>query len=272
MSGGLGASEPRGSAAVEVRGLVARYGARTILDGVDLKVQPGEVRVILGGSGCGKSTLLKHCISLLTPAAGEVRLLGQALQGLEGPALRRLLTRIGVLYQYGAMLGSITVGDNVALPLREHSDLPEAVIREIVRMKLELVELGHAEHLLPSELSGGMRKRAALARAMAMDPEVLFCDEPSAGLDPLTSAELDALLLRLKDRFGMAVIVVTHELASIEAIADRVLMLSGGRVVADGPLAEVKRVDHPEVRAFFGRIAAGELRREPSVLELLGGQ
>jgi phospholipid/cholesterol/gamma-HCH transport system ATP-binding protein len=227
--------------------------------------------VVLGGSGCGKSTLLKHCIGLLEPAAGSVRLLGEELLALDGPERERLLSRIGVLFQYGALLGSLTIAENVALPLRERTDLDEEVIAEIVRLKLALVELSHAEHLLPSELSGGMRKRAALARAMALDPEILFCDEPSAGLDPLTSAELDALLLRLRDRFGMAVVVVTHELASIEKISDRVLMLSAGKVIADGPLAEVKASAHPEIRAFFGRVAAGEVRREQSALEILEG-
>ncbi|MBM4320586.1 MAG: ATP-binding cassette domain-containing protein [Deltaproteobacteria bacterium] len=255
--------------ALEVHGLVARYGERTILDGVDLTVQPGEVRVVLGGSGCGKSTLLKHCIGLLTPTAGSVQLLGADLLAVEGPARDRLLTRIGVLFQNGALLGSLTIGENVALPLQEHGDLPPEIIREVVRLKLALVEMEHAEHLLPSELSGGMRKRAALARAMALDPQIIFCDEPSAGLDPLTSAELDALLLRLKDRFGMAVVVVTHELPSIRAIADRVIMLSAGRVLANGTLQEVMTVEHPEIRAFFGRIAAGEMRRERSALELL---
>lgn len=254
-----------------VSSLVARYGERTILDRVDMVVHAGEVRVVLGGSGCGKSTLLKHCIGLLDPAAGEIRLLGEDLTTLEGRQREFLLTRIGVLFQYGALFGSLTVGENVALPLREHSDLPPELITELVRIKLALVELSHAVHLLPSELSGGMRKRAALARAMALDPEILLCDEPSAGLDPLTSAELDELLLRLKDRFGMAIVVVTHELASIETISDSVTLLAGGRVVAEGPLAEVREVDHPEVRAFFGRIAAGEIRREHSALELLQG-
>jgi len=256
---------------VEVRGLVARYGERTVLDGVDMRVQPGEVRVILGGSGCGKSTLLKHCIGLLEPAGGSIELLGEDLLRLEGPPRQRHLTRIGVLFQYGAMLGSITVGENVALALKEHTDLPAEVIQEMVRMKLALVELAHAEHLYSGELSGGMRKRAALARAMALDPEVIFCDEPSAGLDPLTSAELDELLLRLKTRFGMAIVVVTHELASIETISDRITMLSAGKVIADGPLPEVKQVDHPEVRAFFGRVAAGSIRGERSALEVLTG-
>ncbi len=252
------------SEALRVEGLVARYGERTILDGVDLVVARGEIRVVLGGSGSGKSTLLKHCIGLLEPAAGRVTVLGEPL-----PATAALLRRVGVLFQYGALLGSITVGENVALPLREHTDLPETVMAEMVRMKLAAVELLHAEHLLPSELSGGMRKRAALARALALDPELLFCDEPSAGLDPLTSAELDELILRLRDRFGMAIIVVTHELASIERIADRALMLARGKALADGTLAEVKRGADPEIRAFFGRIAAGEVRGAPSALEVL---
>jgi phospholipid/cholesterol/gamma-HCH transport system ATP-binding protein len=232
-------------------------------------VKAGEVRVILGGSGCGKSTLLKHCIGLLEPAAGTIEVLGQPLAELEGPARVSLLTRIGVLFQYGALLGSITIGENIALPLLEHTDLPLDVVREMVRLKLAAVELSHAEHLLPSELSGGMRKRAALARALALDPAVLFCDEPSAGLDPLTSAELDELILRLRDRFGMAMVVVTHELMSIERIADRAVMLSSGKVLADGTLAEVRATDHPEIHAFFERIAAGEVRGLPSALDVL---
>ncbi|MGC4116365.1 MAG: ATP-binding cassette domain-containing protein [Myxococcales bacterium] len=257
------------SVLLEVRGLVARYGERTILDGVDLTVKAGEVRVVLGGSGCGKSTLLKHCIGLSEPAAGSIKLLGEELSGVEGRAREEKLAKIGVLFQYGALLGSLTIAENVALPLREHTRLPEDVIAELVRLKLALVELSHAEHLLPSELSGGMRKRAALARAMALDPQLLFCDEPSAGLDPLTSAELDALILRLRDRFGMGIVVVTHELASIEKICDRAIMLSAGKVLADGTLAEVKARNHPEIHAFFERIAAGELRKDQTALELL---
>jgi phospholipid/cholesterol/gamma-HCH transport system ATP-binding protein len=256
---------------LQVDGLIARYGDKTVLDGVSLSVEKGEVRVVLGGSGCGKSTLLKHCIGLMDPAGGKIEVLGQPLHELEGEKRTALLRRIGVLFQSGALLGSITVGENIALPLREHTDLPETVIGEMVRMKLAAVELSHAENLLPSELSGGMRKRAALARALALDPDLLFCDEPSAGLDPLTSAELDDLLLRLRDRFGMAVVVVTHELMSIERIADRALMLAAGKVIADGTLAEVKQGQNPEIHAFFGRIAAGEMRGMPSALDVLRG-
>ncbi|MCA9540127.1 MAG: ATP-binding cassette domain-containing protein [Myxococcales bacterium] len=255
--------------ALDICDLAAGYGEKLILRGVDLTVQRGEVRVVLGGSGCGKSTLMKSCIGLVPMKQGTVKMLGEELVNLEGPARARLLTRIGVLFQYGALLGSITIGDNVALPLREHTDLPPDVIAEIVRLKLSLVELSHAEHLLPSELSGGMRKRAALARAMALDPELLFCDEPGAGLDPLTSAELDELLLRLRDRFGMAVVVVTHELLSIEKIADKVVYLSKGKVLADGTLDEVRHSEHDEIRAFFDRLAAGEMRGPRTALEAL---
>ena len=255
--------------ALVVRGLVARYGEQTVLDGVDLEVRRGEVRVVLGGSGSGKSTLLKHCIGLLSPSQGDVWLLGQPLHGLEGAERIAVLQRIGVLFQSGALLGSLSVRENVALPLREHTDLPEDVIGELVSLKLEVVELSHAADRLPSELSGGMRKRAALARAMALDPDVLFCDEPSAGLDPLTSAELDELLLRLRDRFGMTIVVVTHELMSIDRIADRVLLLSGGKAIADGTLEEVKSSDHPEIRAYFRRIAAGEMRGSATALTVL---
>lgn len=258
--------------ALSITDLAAGYGEKLILDGVDLSVKPGEVRVILGGSGCGKSTLLRSCIGLLSPRRGDVRLLGEDLSALEGRARTKLLTRIGVLFQYGALLGSISIGENVSLPLREHTDLPEDVIQEMVRLKLALVELSHAEHLLPSELSGGMRKRAALARAIALDPDLLFCDEPSAGLDPLTSAELDELLLRLRDRFGMAIVVVTHELLSIERITDRALMLSKGKVIADGPLSEIRKQTHPEINAFFERIAAGQMRGPMTALEVLRGE
>lgn len=254
---------------LQVRNLVARYGERTILNGVNLTVRAGEVRVILGGSGCGKSTLLRHCIGLNEPASGEVSLLGEPIDKIDGDRKTKLLERIGVLFQGGALLGSLTISQNVALPLNEHTNLPSAVIDEMVKLKLAAVEMSHAEFLLPSELSGGMKKRAALARAIALDPQLLFCDEPSAGLDPLTSAELDALILRLRDRFGMGIVVVTHELSSIETIADKVIFLSGGKALADGTLAEVKANPHPEIQAFFARKPAGEMRGEQSALEVL---
>ncbi|MCK6546485.1 ATP-binding cassette domain-containing protein [Myxococcota bacterium] len=243
---------------LEVSGLVARYGERTVLGGIDLRVAPGEVRVILGGSGCGKSTLLKHCIGLAMPSEGHVRLLGCDLAASDEPVREAVLSRIGMLFQGGALLNSMTLHENVALPIQQKLELPKDVVDEMVRMKLGLVGLEKAANRTPPELSGGMKKRAALARAMALDPEILFCDEPSAGLDPITAAALDRLILDLKDRFGMSLVVVTHELASIETIADRVLMIDKGKVVADGPLGEVKRMDHPLVRSFFDRDSEAE--------------
>ncbi len=239
--------------AVEVAALVARYGSRTVLDGVDVTIPRGEIHVVLGGSGSGKSTLLKHMIGLLEPSAGQVRLLGEELhQGGEG-AREALLSRIGVLFQGGALLESLDVAGNVALPLSTRAAAPAEVVAELVRVKLELVGLTGKGHLYPRELSGGMRKRAALARAIAADPEVLFCDEPGAGLDPISAAALDDLLRSLCQRFGMAIVLISHELTSIRAIADRVTMLADGKVCAQGTLAEVQRVDHPFVRDFFGR-------------------
>jgi phospholipid/cholesterol/gamma-HCH transport system ATP-binding protein len=254
---------------LEVNRLIARYGDREILKGVDLKVKPGEVRVILGGSGCGKSTLLKHCIGLAMPSEGSVKLLGVDLAKADEPEREAVLGHVGMLFQGGALLNSMTIHENVALPLKEREDLPVDVVDEMVRMKLALVGLSHAATLTPPELSGGMKKRAALARAMALDPEILFCDEPSAGLDPITAAALDRLILNLKDRFGMSLVVVTHELASIETIADQITMIDKGQVIAEGPLAQVKReATHPMVRSFFDRV--GEVEQErTSVLDAL---
>jgi len=256
--------------ALKVRGMVVRYGSRTILDGVDMTVQPGEIRVILGGSGSGKSTLLKGVLGLTETAAGEVELLGRQLHTLSGTALRNHLQRIGVTFQNGALFGSLTVGENIALPLTEHRHLPGSIVQEMVRMKLDLVELGHAENLYPSELSGGMIKRAALARAMILDPDILFCDEPSAGLDPLTSAELDQLILKLRALFGMTVVVVTHELDSIETIADSIIMLGKTKVIAEGSRRDVRARKIPAVENFFARRIDPNEVRAPSVAELFG--
>lgn len=256
--------------AVEVRGLEVAYGAKKILDGVDVTVARGEVRVILGGSGCGKSTLLKGIIGLAPVVGGTVRLLGEDVTSLEEDDRIRHLQRVGVLFQNGALLGSMTTAENIALPLREHARVPEPVIEELVRMKLELVGLTRAYHLYPAELSGGMRKRVALARAMVLDPDVLFCDEPSAGLDPLSSAELDQLILRLRELFGMAVVIVTHELQSIETIADSLTFLSGGKAIAEGPMDEIRGAGIAEVDDFFARRVSGQDAGSQDLATLLG--
>ncbi len=241
------------SPVIEVRNVTARYGDRTVLDNVSLTVLPKEIRVILGPSGCGKTTLLKTMLGLLPPSGGSVRLFGTVISDLDSPETMAVLARAGVLFQNGALLGSLTVEENVALPLQMHTSLPPAVVREIALYKLGQVGLGHASSLLPEELSGGMRKRAALARALALDPPLLFCDEPSAGLDPVTAAGLDELLLSLRSSLSITIVVVTHELASIEKIADNIVFLSEGGVLFEGPLAEAKRVTSGPLFDFFMR-------------------
>ncbi len=252
-------------APVEVRGLVARYGNTTILDGVDFAAAPGEITVVLGGSGCGKSTLLRHSLGLETPAAGSIRLFGTEIQNIEERRLEEIRARIGVLFQSGALFTSMTVGDNVAVVIRENTDLPVPVVEQMVRMKLALVGLEDAIGKYPEELSGGMRKRAAIARSIASDPDILFCDEPSAGLDPVVATELDDLLLSLKELFDMTLVVVTHELESIKKIADRAFMLDDRRVIAHGTLQEVMHSADARVREFFDRAPRARERRRTSI-------
>jgi phospholipid/cholesterol/gamma-HCH transport system ATP-binding protein len=241
---------------VEVRGLTAAYGEEVILKDISFEVKRGEVFVVLGGSGCGKSTLLKHLIGLFPLASGEVLIGGENLASAEGSDRQRILRRFGVAYQSGALFGSMTLSENVTLPMEEFTRLPSTAREVISWMKLKLVGLeGFGDHL-PAEISGGMQKRAAIARAMALDPAVLFLDEPSAGLDPVTSAEIDALILRLREGLGMTFVIVTHELASIYAVADRVIMLDKRKkgIIAEGRPQDLR--DHstdPYVRRFFRR-------------------
>lgn len=243
-----------GKEILSVDRLVAGYGEKVILQDVNLRVARGEIRIVLGASGCGKSTLLKNIIGLEKPRAGDVVLFGEKIDWSDVRPPESLMRRVGVLFQGGALLSSLTVGENVALPLRIHQPhLPREVVEDLVRMKLEQVKLDHAYGKLPSELSGGMRKRAGLARAMVTDPELLFCDEPSAGLDPVTSSSLDELLLEMRDDLGITMVVVTHELDSIRTLCDRMTFLSGGRVVYDGGLEEAEKRGPQEVKDFLAR-------------------
>ena len=225
---------------VEVADLVTHYGDRQILSGVSLEIRRGEIMVIMGGSGSGKSTLLRHMLALEHATAGSIKIFGHEITTMTELELYKLSRKMGVAFQGGALLSSMTVGENVMLPLREHTSLDPETIRIMMRLKLEVVDLAGFEDLMPAELSGGMIKRAAFARAVAMDPLLLFCDEPSAGLDPVVSRSLDDLIVRLRDALGMTIIVVTHELDSAFRIADRITVLDDGEILAIGTVEDIR--------------------------------
>jgi phospholipid/cholesterol/gamma-HCH transport system ATP-binding protein len=255
----------------QVRGLVTHYGEREILHGVSLEVRPGEILVIMGGSGSGKSTLLRHLLGLERPSSGSIRILGRELTEMTELELYQLFRRIGVAFQGGALLSSLSVGENVMLPLREHTKLDPETMEIMMRLKLEIVSLAGFEHLMPSELSGGMIKRAAFARAIIMDPALLFCDEPSAGLDPVVSRSLDELILRLRDAMGMSIVVVTHELESAFRIADRIAVLDRGAILAIGSVEEVRESPSPRIQNLLHRRFEEEVLDPEAYLERLTG-
>ncbi|GJQ30541.1 MAG: ABC transporter [Phycisphaerae bacterium] len=224
-------SDAAPTAVIDCREVVKRFDGRTVLDGVTLDVHPGETMVIMGGSGSGKSTLLRLIIGSFEPDAGDVKLFGRSIRGLRGDARDDVRRRLGILFQSGALFNSMTIYENVALPIREHTDLDPAIIDIQVKIKLELVGLLEHGDKYPSQISGGMKKRAGLARALALDPQILFYDEPSAGLDPVTSAQIDRLIVDLSKKLGVTSVVVTHEMDSAFTIADRMAMLDKGRML-----------------------------------------
>jgi len=213
---------------IEIRNLVRRFGPQTVLNGINLDIAEGETMVIMGGSGCGKSTLLRHLIGSLQPSEGSIKILGEEIATVDEPGLDAVRKKFGILFQSGALFNSMSIADNIALPLREHTTLDSHIIEIQVMIKLELVGLREHANKFPSQISGGMKKRAGLARALALDPKILFYDEPSAGLDPVTSAEIDQLMLDLTRKLGVTSVVVTHEMDSAFTIADRMTMLDKG--------------------------------------------
>ncbi len=245
---------------IDVQELNASFDDHVVLKDVSFSAYQGEVTVVLGGSGSGKTTLFRHLLGLLPIHKGNVSVLGRDVATLREVEQLELYLQMGVFYQSGALLSSLTVAENVALPLVQHTSMPPPLIDEIVRMKLGLVNLGHAYYQYPAELSGGMVKRVALARAIAMDPPLLFCDEPGAGLDPVSLESLDQLLLNLKEQLGISVLMVTHEVTSILRVADRVVFLDEGVVAFEGALKEALRSDHPAVKAFFAVLKTEHLK------------
>lgn len=236
---------------VQTENLIKRFGDKTVLNGINLTIRRGETVVIMGASGCGKSTLLRCLLGAHRPDEGNIRLFGQDIWALNQPEMDSVRKRFGTLFQSGALFSSMTVGENVALPLKEHTDLSQDMIDLMVKVKLELVGLREAEDLLPSQISGGMAKRAGLARAIALDPELLFYDEPTSGLDPIMTGIIDGLIMDLARTMNVTSIVVTHDLKSAFRVADRMVVLNEGRVVAEGMPHEIKGHPDPFVRRFI---------------------
>ena len=258
-----------GSPVISVANLRVSYGEREILHGISFDVHRGETLVILGGSGSGKSTLLRTLMGLEKPSGGEVWIRGVNIAQAPDGELDEIRKKMGVSFQGGALFGSMTVGENVALPLREHTRLGDSTIDIMVRIKLEEVGLASFEDYMPSELSGGMKKRAAVARALAMDPDLLLFDEPSAGLDPIIAAGIDELILELKKAYAMSIVVVTHELASAFLIADRMLLIDRGKIIAIGAKEDIQASTNPRVRQFLDRVPEPQVADELNYLQML---
>ena len=245
---------------IKVEGLKKKFGDRQILNGIDLEIYKGETFVIMGGSGCGKSTLLRHLIGSIKPDAGRISLFGKDISTLNEDQMDAVRKKFGMSYQSAALFDSMTVGENVSLPLREHTKLEESVINIMVKMKLELVGLRGFENLLPSQLSGGMKKRVGIARSVAMDPEIVFYDEPTAGLDPIVTAVMDKLIIDLSKALSVTSVVVTHDMNSVFRIADRVLMLYEGKVAQIGTKEEIRNSKNPFVQQFVSGSPDGPIR------------
>jgi len=263
---------------IEVKDLVTHYGDRKILNAVSMDVRDGEIMVIMGGSGSGKSTLLRQMMVLEQATSGSIKLIGQDVDKMNIREMFEFRKKIGVAFQGGALFSSMTVGENIMLPLVEHTKLDSKTMEIMVRMKLQVVDLAGFENLMPSELSGGMVKRAAFARAIIMDPKILFCDEPSAGLDPVIASALDDLILRMRDALGMSIIVVTHELESAFKIADRITVLDKGTILFIGTVDELRSSDKARIQNLLNRRTEEEildpdeyLRRLTSGVEEIAG-
>ena len=238
---------------VEINQLTTHYGDRKVLDQADMKVRSGEIMAVMGGSGAGKSTLLRHMLGLRQASSGSVYIMGKDIMTLPRKELYALREKIGVAFQGGALLTSMNVGDNVALPLREHTRLDDNTIRIMTRMKLEMVSLTGCEKMMPAELSGGMLKRTALARAVIMDPRLLFIDEPTSGLDPITAVEIDELILSLRRTLNMTIVVITHELQSALKIADRITVLNDGKAIFTGTVEQLQQSNDVYIKSFLNR-------------------
>ncbi len=263
---------------IEVSHLVRDFSGRTVLDGVSFTVMKGDTMIIMGGSGCGKSTLLRHLIGAMKPTSGSVKIFGEEITAMHDDDLAKIRRRIGVLFQGGALLQSLTVGENVALPITEHSELAPNIVDLMVKMKLEMVGLTGFEHLKPAEISGGMKKRVGLARALALDPELLFCDEPTAGLDPIMTSVVDILTQEMTRKLGVTAVVVTHDMTSAFRIGSRMIMLGSGpnqgKIIATGTPDEIRAHPNPEVQQFIKGEPDGpvpmKLSQDDYITRLLG--